>query len=148
MIAEQTDLKAFQNTIEKELEIDAPVEAVFESILAEMNAIPDGSGKAMNLKLEAWPGGRWFRDLGEGVGHLWGHVQVIKPPALIEITGPLMMSMPVMNHVSYRILPADGGGSRLVFKHRAFGDIDPRMASGMNDGWGQMLSRVKQRAAK
>ena len=25
------------------------------------------------MKLEAWPGGRWFRDLGDGNGHLWGH---------------------------------------------------------------------------
>ncbi len=32
----------------------------------------------MPMKLEAWPGGRWFRDLGDGNGHLWGHVQAIK----------------------------------------------------------------------
>ncbi|HEX3702577.1 MAG TPA: hypothetical protein VHU82_04550 [Vicinamibacterales bacterium] len=35
--------------------------------------------------LEAWPGGRWFRDLGDNTGHLWGHVQAIKPPTLPEI---------------------------------------------------------------
>ena len=41
----------------------------------------------MPFKLEAWPGGRWFRDLGNNAGHLWGHVRVIKPPALLEISG-------------------------------------------------------------
>src|SRR5438045_9679010 len=28
--------------------------------------------------LEPWPGGRWFRDLGEGNGHFWGALQAIK----------------------------------------------------------------------
>ena len=41
------------------------------------------------MKIEPWPGGRWYRDLGNNAGHLWGHVQVIKPPTLLEICGPL-----------------------------------------------------------
>ena len=46
----------------------------------------------MPMKLEAWPGGRWYRDLGDGNGHFWGHVQAIKRPTLLEISGPLFMS--------------------------------------------------------
>jgi hypothetical protein len=42
--------------------------------------------------LEQWPGGRWSRDHGNGIGHLWGHVQVIKPPVLLELSGLMFMS--------------------------------------------------------
>ena len=61
------------------------------------------------MKLEAWVGGRWFRDLGDNAGHLWGHVQVIKPPKLLEIVGPMMMSFPVASHVQYRLTEQPGG---------------------------------------
>jgi len=43
----------------------------------------------MPMKLEAWPGGRWYRDLGDNNGHYWGTVQAIKKPTLLEICGPL-----------------------------------------------------------
>src|SRR5215510_399568 len=94
--------------IEKQIVINAPIDIAFEALLEELgpeSEMPDG--KPMPMVLEAYPGGRWFRDLGNNAGHLWGHVQVIKPPALIEIWGPLMMSYPAVNHVQYR-LKADG----------------------------------------
>ena len=77
----------------KAVVIDAPVEVTFDAVLAELG--PEGSmpdGKPFPFKLEPWPGGRWFRDLGNDSGHFWGHVQVIKPPKLIEICGPTFMS--------------------------------------------------------
>src|SRR5262252_6091661 len=83
--------------------IEAPIEAVFDAVLAELG--PEGQmpdGKPFPMKIEPWPGGRLFRDLGNKSGHLWGHVQVIKPPALLEICGPLMMSYPAVNHLQYR----------------------------------------------
>ena len=49
----------------------------------------------MPIKIEAWPGGRWFRDLGDGNGHYWATVQAIKRPTLLEFSGPLFMSYPV-----------------------------------------------------
>ena len=74
------------------------------------------------MKIEPWPGGRWFRDLGETgghkYGHLWGHVQVIKAPTLLELVGPMMMSYAAVNHVQYR-LKAEGDGTRLSFAHGA-----------------------------
>ena len=57
----------------------------------------------MPMKLEAWPGGRWYRDLGDNNGHFWGHVQAIKRPTLLEITGPLFMSYAAMNNLQYRL---------------------------------------------
>ena len=87
-------------------------------------------GKPFPMVIEPWPGGRWYRDLGNNSGHLWGHVQVIKPPTLLEICGPLMMSYPAINHLQYR-LKAEGGVTRLVFLHRAMGLILPEHREGI-----------------
>src|SRR6266436_524809 len=84
--------------VRKEVQIAAPMDIVFETILENQGPLGD-----QKLKLEAWPGGRWYRDLGNNTGHLWGHVQVIKPPKLLEINGPLFMSFAATNHVQYRL---------------------------------------------
>jgi hypothetical protein len=102
-------------------------------------------GTAMSFKLEAWPGGRWFRDLGNNTGHLWGHVQVIKPPTLLEICGPLMMSYPAVNHVQYRFTP-QVTGTRLAFVHRAMGLISSDHREDMLQKWGHWLEKIRERA--
>ena len=132
----------------KEIEIAAPVEVAFEAVLDELgpeSQMPDG--KPFPFKLEAWPGGRWFRDLDGNAGHLWGHVQVIKPPALLEICGPMMMSYPAINFIQYR-LKAEGGMTRLSLVHRAMGLIPPEHRDGMPEGWEFGLSRIRQLAER
>jgi hypothetical protein len=71
----------------------------------------------MPMKIELWPGGRWYRDLGNNTGHLWAHVQVIKPPKLLELCGPMFMSYPATNHVQYRLVE-EAGKTRLTLTHR------------------------------
>jgi uncharacterized protein YndB with AHSA1/START domain len=132
--------------IRKEIEIAAPIEIAFEAMLEEIGpeaSLPDG--KPMPFKIEAWPGGRWFRDLGNNAGHLWGHVQVIKPPTLLEISGPMMMSYPAANHIQYRFT-ADGDRTRLTFVHRAIGLILPEHRDGVDKGWGQWIAKIRDRA--
>jgi hypothetical protein len=104
-------------------------------------------GKPFPMKIEPWPGGRWYRDLGNNAGHLWGHVQVIKPPTLLEIIGPMPMSYPALNHVQYR-LQAEGQGTRLTFLHRAMGLILPDHRDGMPDGWAHKLERIRELALR
>ena len=41
-------------------------------MIAQLSQIMGGDEKPMNFVLEEWPGGRWFRDLGNGQGHFWG----------------------------------------------------------------------------
>ena len=96
----------------------------------------------MNLVLEEWAGGRWFRDRGEGIQHLWGHVQVIKPPTLIEISGPMFMSYPALNHIEIKLEKA-AAGTRVTLRHRAIGMIDPAHREGVSTGWRGMLNAVK-----
>jgi len=134
--------------IQQQIEIAAPAKIAWESLLEEIG--PDfgaSHGQAMNMKLELWPGGRWFRDLGHNVGHLWGHVQVIKPPKLLEICGPLFMSFAAINHVQWR-LTEQGSGTLLTLNHRAMGDIPAKDREGMTQGWNAMLESIRKRSAK
>jgi hypothetical protein len=132
----------------KEEEIQAPIDVVFETLLEQIGPLNEvGPGSPMPMKLEPWPGGRWYRDLGNKAGHLWGHVQVIKPPALLEIYGPLFMSYPAISHVQYR-LTADGKVTRLTLVHRAFGQITPDHREGVGKGWGYILGRVREAAER
>ena len=141
MAMDVSDIRSFQ--VEQEITIEAPPEVVFESILAELgpgSELPDGT--PFPMKLEAWPGGRWFRDLGGNKGHLWGHVQVIKPPTLLELCGPMFMSYPVASHVQYRVTPVTGG-ALLTLNHRAIGLIPDDHMEGVNEGWAHGLNRVR-----
>ena len=130
----------------KKQHIQAPVDIVWESILEEMGpAMTQHGGTQLNMKFEPWPGGRWYRDLGDNAGHLWGHVQVIKPPKLLEICGPMFMSYPAINHVQYR-LAGSGSGTTLTLTHRAIGLIDPEHSKNVNRGWSEMMDNITKAA--
>src|SRR5512145_2531798 len=103
MVASVSDEAVQTLRIDKEIYIAAPLDIAFEAILEELGPANAAPGQPMPMVLEAWPGGRWFRDLGNNTGHLWGHVQVIKPPKLLELCGPMMMSYPATNFVQYRL---------------------------------------------
>ena len=97
--------------VEQNIEIEAPPEKVFESLLRRFgsdNTQPDGT--PMPMVLEPRAGGRWYRDRGAGIEHLWGFVQVIKPPTLLELSGPLFMSYPAINHIEIKVRETDAGG--------------------------------------
>src|SRR6516225_2557768 len=148
----KTDSNARQSMetfeISKEIEISAAIDIAFEAMLDQLG--PEGEmpgGKPFPMKLEPWPGGRWYRDLGNGSGHLWGHVQVIKPPTLLEICGPMPMSYPAINHLQYR-LQSEGAGTRLTLHHRAMGLIIPEHRDGMPEGWEHALERIREIAER
>lgn len=134
--------------IRKDIVIAASPDIAFEALLEELgpgSVMPDG--KPFPMKIEPWVGGRWYRDLGETgghkYGHLWGHVQVIKAPTLLELTGPMPMSFPAINHVQYR-LKAEGNGTRLSLVHRAMGLLPAELREGMPEGWAHGLKRIKE----
>jgi uncharacterized protein YndB with AHSA1/START domain len=130
--------------IVKEEEIAAPIDVVFETILEQMGPMNEAPGTGrMPMKLEAWPGGRWYRDLGNDAGHFWGNVQAIKPPTLLEICGPLFMSYPAISNVQYR-LTEENGITRLKFMHRAMGQI-PHDTQ-VEHGWDSLLARIRSAA--
>ena len=98
------DLESLSFKIEQEIRVRASLEVTFAALLDQLGSgFEKDDGTSMPFKLEAWPGGRWFRDLGDNNGHCWATVQAIKRPTLLEFSGPLLMSFPVANNVQYRL---------------------------------------------
>ena len=137
-------LQAFE--IIKEEEIAAPIEIVFETILEQMGPLNSTPEKPMPMVLEAWPGGRWYRDLGNNSGHFWGHVQAIIAPGLLEISGPLFMSNPAVSNIQYR-LKEENGVTRMRFVHRAMGWVGDQERA-VDGGWSQLIGRIRTAATE
>jgi hypothetical protein len=129
-----------------DIHVRASLDATFAALLEEMGPSNTGAeGASMPMVLEAWPGGRWFRDLGNGNGHYWGTVQAIKRPTLLEITGPLFMSHPVVSNLQYRLKTVNDG-TLIAFRHSALGFIPDDYREGLASGWTPLFERVKKHA--
>ena len=133
-------------TIREEIRVRASLEKTFESLLAEMgarNQAPDG--KPLPMVIEPRPGGRWFRDLGGENGHLWGFVQSIKRPVLLEIWGPLFMSTAATSNLMYRLSESDGT-TLITFTHTVVGPVPEDHRPQMSAGWAALHARVRAAA--
>jgi len=134
--------------VEQEIHVRASLEDTFEALLEQLGPHNEAeAGRPMPMVLEAWPGGRWYRDLGNDNGHMWGHVQAIKRPTLIEFAGPLFMSYPVANNVQYR-LSEEQGGTLIKFRHSGFGLVQEDHRKGVTGGWGYINDKIRQRAER
>jgi len=130
--------------VNQHIEIKAAVGDVYRSVLHRFGeGFTTPKGEPLEMVLEQWAGGRWFRDRGNGVGHLWGHVQVIKPPVLLELSGPMFMSYPALNHIEIK-LDEIAGGTRMALRHRALGFIDPAHREGVSTTWQYMLNAIAE----
>jgi Activator of Hsp90 ATPase homolog 1-like protein len=133
-------------SITQEIRVNAPIDVTFSVLLEHLGPYsekPDGT--PMKMALEPWPGGRWYRDLGNGEGHFWANVQAIKRPTLLELAGPLMMSSPVANNVQYR-LSEENGVTVIKFRHSGFGLIQEEHKKGVVTGWSYIHEGLRKRA--
>ena len=144
MISTATKIEDLTLNITAEIHVRAPLDITFAALLDQLGPFNEvAADRPLPMKLEPWPGGRWFRDLGDNNGHFWGHVQAIKRPTLLEISGPLIMSYPVFNNLQYRLSEVDGG-TLIKFHHTAFGLLregDQHVSS----GWSYTHARLKER---
>ena len=145
MIVSTASIEDLILNVEQEIHIRASLEDTFAALLEQLGPENEAGGKPMPMKLEAWPGGRWYRDLGGENGHHWAHVQAIKRPTLLEFAGPLFMSCPVANNLQYR-LSEEEGGTLIRFRHSGFGTIPDDYKKGVATGWGHMHEKLRQRA--
>lgn len=133
-------------TVTEEISVRATLDQTFSSLLAQigrLNEAPDGT--PMPMVIEPYPGGRWYRDLGEANGHLWGFVQSIKRPVLLEIWGPLFMSTAATSNVLYR-LNETPDGTLIKFTHTLVGPFPDEYRSGLTAGWSAIHARVRKAA--
>lgn len=149
MTAVTSPIENLSINITEEIRVRASLDATFAALLEEMGPSNQGQhGVPMPMTLEAWPGGRWFRDLGDNNGHFWGHVQAIKRPTLLEIAGPLMMSFAVASNVQYRLKEVDGG-TLITLRHTALGLFPPEgYREAMGQGWKMIFDRLRRRVEK
>ena len=132
--------------VTQEIQVHASLDATFAALLEQLGPGADTpEGKSMSMKLEPWPGGRWYRDLGDGNGHFWGTVQAIKRPTLLEFSGPLFMSYAVVSNVQYRLSEIEGG-TLIVFHHFALGAIPEDVRQNIGKGWTHILNSIRARA--
>jgi hypothetical protein len=146
MTTTATSLENLTLTINQEIVVKASLQVTFDALLEQIGPGNErGDGVPMPMVIEPWPGGRWYRDLGDNNGHLWAHVQAIKRPTLLEFTGPLFASYPFVSNVQYRLKEV-GGGTVIAFRHTALGFIQDDHRGGVNQGWASMLERTRKAA--
>ena len=121
---EQQSIESLSLAINQVIKVNAPIAVTFDALIEELQEMPSQNGP-MAMKIEPWPGGRWYRDLGNGNGHFWANVQAIKRPTLLEFSGPLMLSFPVIHNVQYRLAEEK---------------------EGMRQGWTKINDEARQRA--
>jgi hypothetical protein len=133
-------------SIEKEMEIAGSIDIVFETLLEQIGPLSETpDGELIPMTLELWPGGRWYRDLGNGAGWCWGHVQVIEPPTLLELWGPHFLEYPALVHLRYR-LTEKGDTTLLAFTYRVIGQIEE--ADRVTVGRCELMQRVRHAAER
>ena len=87
MISTEKTLEDITFTLNQEIHVKAPLDTTFAALLEQLGPGNEThEGKSLHLKIEAWPGGRWYRDLGDGNGHFWA---VVRPSS-----GPRCWSSP------------------------------------------------------
>jgi hypothetical protein len=143
MIQAPQSVEELTLNIVQEMHVNASLSVTFEALLEQIgphNTTPDG--KPLSMTIEPWPGGRWYRDLGDDNGHFWGHVQAIKRPSLLEICGPLFASFPFVSNIQYRLTEVEGG-TLIAFRHTALGLIPAEGRANVSKGWAWILERTR-----
>ena len=131
--------------ITEETLVRSSIAAAYDALVEELGPSNRGLENApMPMVLEAWPGGRWYRDLGGNNGHCWGHLQAIKRPTLLEIAGPMMMSFAVASNLQYRLKEVDGG-TLITLRHSALGLFPPGYRDALSHGWRNIFDRLRKR---
>ena len=142
MIATVPGIETLTLNITQEIHVRASLDVTFAALLEQLGPANESEHGPMPMKLEAWPGGRWFRDLGNDNGHFWGNVQAIKRPTLLEISGPLFMSYAAVSNLQYR-LSEEPGGTLIKFHHSALGFIQDEHRANVGKGWTHTHARLR-----
>lgn len=132
--------------ITEEIHVRASIETTFASLIVQLgrqNETPEG--KPLPMTVEPRPGGRWYRDLGADNGHLWGFVQSIKRPTLLELWGPLFLSSGATSNLIYRLSEVDDG-TLISFRHSLVGPVPDDFREHMAPGWSVLHARIKRAA--
>lgn len=128
--------------VQLELTIEASPTEVQRAVLHDIKLwfVSPQNNQSMGLSIEPHVGGRLFRDLGQGLGHLWAHISVLKP-GLIELVGPLANTEPCYNLLRFRFTETPTKHTKLTFTHQAIGSVSKETLEGAPLGWQMVLEK-------
>ncbi|HST92011.1 MAG TPA: SRPBCC family protein [Brevundimonas sp.] len=145
--------------IRKHLSVQAPLERTFEvftrgmgrwwprdhSVLRALRNTPQ-----TDVRMEPWPGGRWYEVGENGDEYDWGEVRDWDAPNRIVLIWRLSNSFEydpaLTTEVEVRFIPAGAGATTVDFEHRgleAFGPAAAITRETMDPGWGMILGRFE-----
>jgi hypothetical protein len=91
-------------TINQETFVNASLEVTFDALLEQIGPRNErADGVPMPMVIEPWPGGRWYRDLGDGNGHFG---LMCRPSS-----GPRCLSLPARSSPRIRLFRTCNTGS-------------------------------------
>lgn len=125
-----------------EITINASPAAVQKAVVDDIGQwfVSPENNQNMQMRIEPFVGGRVFRDLGQGQGHLWAHISVLKP-GLIEMTGPFASPVPAYSLIRFRFTESGPNQTKLAFTHQAVGAVIEDMLEGAPEGWKMILEK-------
>ena len=125
--------------VSQQIELKADIGDVFKSVLHRFG---DGStnpnGESMHMVLEQWPGGRWFRDRGNGIGHL-------RPRPSVRLRDAPARPAPrchTRQGESSRNRHGWSGSPARTLRHRSIGLLEEAHRQNIGTGWKHYLDSI------
>lgn len=134
--------------IARTVDIDAPAAAVFTGLT---DSIGEWWGKpylqnedAIDIVLEARPGGLLAERTVGGDGAVWATVQEVRRDRLLVLEGRMNMRPAAFARTRFELEPLSPSATRLRFASRALGEFTARHHDMYGGGWGDLLgNRLK-----
>ena len=87
MIGTAAGIEHLTLNITREIHVKASLETTFAALVEQLGPGNETPDRPMPMVIELWPGGRWYRDLGDGNGHFWGSVQASSGRLYLKLPG-------------------------------------------------------------
>lgn len=137
-------------TLQMAVDIDAPVEAAWKALTANMNEwwpesfFGGGTEGQRRVVLEAEPGGRMYEEWQGGGGLLWGTVVTVEPQKMLQILGHQFPNWggPSAWYGTWEF-SASGDGTRLQFSESAVGRLPDGYMADKDKGWNFLWATLK-----
>ena len=133
-----------------EVLIEAPIERVWRAMVVDTNEWwhreffigPDPKA----LLIEPRLGGRMYEDWGDGEGMIWGHVNMVRSPELLQIVGDCSKDFGgPSRHIMTWNLEQDGGTTRLRLEHSIHGHVTAQVEENTSAGWKRLFGECFKR---
>jgi len=128
--------------IEQTLDFKAPPAELFQALtldIGEWWAAPNTPGDVRDVVFDPTPGGLVKQVTRDGGGTVLFTVQSIRRDRLIILNGTLGLDNVLVGTVRLELEAARGGGTRLLLKHWAIGELGPATQEGFSRGWKALL---------